>query len=144
MPALSRLRARVAAAALLAGALAAPHTPRTTLVTATIATTASPAAIESLVIGARPVGITFGNARRAVGLRINLRDEGVRRVDGINLTLWIPRSNPDAVVNGAAIGLVGPAAGRSTGSPRGSSAWSPSAASPARTSRGSASSPRAT
>ena len=53
-------------------------------------------------------GISFGNSRVTHGLRINLRDECVREVNGINLTLWKPGRNPDAVFRGISVGLYGP------------------------------------
>lgn len=41
---------------------------------------------QSLDIGIDSVGISIGNSPRWTGLRLNLRDAHVRRVDGINIT----------------------------------------------------------
>jgi hypothetical protein len=50
-------------------------------------------------------GVGFGNSPEFTGLRFNFRDERVRRVDGINLTLWGPRGeNPDSVITGLSFG----------------------------------------
>ncbi|MBD3179942.1 MAG: hypothetical protein GF417_10255, partial [Candidatus Latescibacteria bacterium] len=54
------------------------------------------------------IGVSFGNSRVTHGLRINLRDECVKRVDGVNMTLWKPGRNPDAVFRGLSLGLYGP------------------------------------
>jgi len=59
--------------------------------------------------------IGFGNSPRFTGLRINFSDCGVEKIDGINLTLMWANNNPNSEVNGLAIGLVGPGAGRING-----------------------------
>jgi hypothetical protein len=69
-------------------------------------------AAASLDLTYRHVGISLGNAPRVIGLRVNGVDADVRRVDGLNLTLWNPRPSPEATFNGAAVGLIGPKAGR--------------------------------
>lgn len=70
-----------------------------------------------LNLGIHHTGISFGNSARWTGLRINFRDRGVERIDGINLTLWkaAKDANRQAVVNGLSIGLVGPEAGQLNG-----------------------------
>src|SRR3989304_5744202 len=45
-------------------------------------------------------GLCFGNAPRIHGGRFNLSDHGLERVDGLNFTVWKPRDNSKAVVNG--------------------------------------------
>lgn len=65
---------------------------------------------HALNLTADGVGISIGNSRRATGIRINLVDHHVERVNGLNLTLWAPRANPELVVNGIAVGLIGPRA----------------------------------
>ena len=60
-------------------------------------------------------GLCLGNAPRIHGARFNLSDHGLERVDGLNLTLWKPRGNSQAIINGAAIGVVAPAAKRING-----------------------------
>ena len=70
---------------------------------------------SSLDIPVKGYGISLGNSRAFTGLRINFQDNGVQRVTGINITIWDPYDNPDAVINGAAIGLFWPQAKRITG-----------------------------
>ena len=74
-----------------------------------------PARAGSLDLAVGGVGLSLGNSSRITGVRVNLVDEEVRRVTGINLTLWKARRNPDAVIQGAALGLVGPYARRLDG-----------------------------
>ncbi|MFO7261959.1 MAG: hypothetical protein DIU52_012455, partial [bacterium] len=78
---------------------------------------AAPAAPQGLDLGFRGVGLSIGNTERWTGLRINWSDAGVREVNGINLTLWkpAPGGNPGFVMNGLALGVVGPAAGELNG-----------------------------
>lgn len=61
---------------------------------------------QALNLTVNDYGISFGNSRRTNGLRINLTDNGLERVNGLNLTLWRPHDNPGAVVNGLALDLV--------------------------------------
>jgi hypothetical protein len=70
---------------------------------------------RSLDLTVNGVGLSIGNSRRVTGLRINWRDEGLERVNGINLTLWAPRENPRAVIDGLALGLVAPQAAEING-----------------------------
>ena len=72
---------------------------------------------QSLDIGVDSVGISFGNSPRWTGLRVNLRDAHVRRVDGVNITLWRPHenTNEDFAMNGIALGVVAPNAGTFSG-----------------------------
>lgn len=52
------------------------------------------------------VGVSIGDSKRVTGLRLNARDRHMRRVNGVNATLWAPYD--DAVggtVNGFALGL---------------------------------------
>lgn len=50
-------------------------------------------------------GLGFGNSPEFTGLRMNFRDGGVKRVTGVNLTLWQPREgNGDAVITGLSFG----------------------------------------
>ena len=66
----------------------------------------------SLDLEYRGWGISLGNARQINGVRINGIDRKVESVNGLNLTLWNPDKSPRAVFNGAALGLIGPKAGR--------------------------------
>jgi len=62
----------------------------------------------SLDIPSKSWGISFGNSPEFVGLRLNYRDNAVRRIDGVNLTLWQPRDddNQDSLVRGLSLGLI--------------------------------------
>ena len=70
---------------------------------------------RSLDLTVGDAGLSIGNSARLKGLRINWSDRGVEQVDGVNLTLWRPRENPDFIMNGLALGLVSP--GASDGAP---------------------------
>lgn len=50
-------------------------------------------------------GISIGDSREVKGLRLNYRDRNLRRVDGVNATIWMPYEHPRGVVEGAALGL---------------------------------------
>ena len=67
-------------------------------------------ASKSLDLMVNDVGISFGNSKRVIGLRFNIRDEWVEEVTGLNLTLWKPSENPDAVMRGLQLGIYGPSA----------------------------------
>ena len=56
-------------------------------------------------------GISIGNSRGVDGLRLNFRDDDLEWVNGINFTIWKPRRNYDAEINGIALGIYGPQAG---------------------------------
>jgi len=62
---------------------------------------------SSLDITYKGTGISFGNSKRINGVRFNLVDHEVEKVNGLNLTFWKPKDNPSAVMNGLAFGLVG-------------------------------------
>src|SRR5690606_25820315 len=66
---------------------------------------------RSLDLGIAGYGLSLGNSPVWTGLRVNLTDRDVRRVDGINITLWRPGRNPNAELNGLALGVVAPEAG---------------------------------
>ena len=70
---------------------------------------------SSLDIPIKGYGISFGNSRNFSGLRFNLTDSQVERVNGLNLTFWKPKENPQAEMNGFAFGLVGIDAGKIDG-----------------------------
>lgn len=90
--------ARVAAAALLATLVTPPGS-----------------SAQSLDLGFANTGISIGNSREWTGIRLNWRDVGVRRVDGINLTVWQAGENPDFRMRGIALGVVGPQAATISG-----------------------------
>src|SRR5262245_24853175 len=64
----------------------------------------------SLDLTIHDYGVSFGDSRVTHGVRINAVDSEVRRVDGLNITLWKPESNLHSAVNGVAVGLVAGAA----------------------------------
>ena len=51
--------------------------------------------------------LALGNEPVARGVRLNLGDRRVERVDGLNLDLWGPRDNAQAAYRGITIGLLG-------------------------------------
>ena len=62
---------------------------------------------QSLDLAVDGYGLSIGNSKRISGIRINAVDRNVEEINGLNLTLWNPGKNPDAVYNGLAIGLIG-------------------------------------
>src|SRR5690606_32729460 len=54
---------------------------------------------RSLDLGLAGDGLSLGSSPVWTGLRINRTDRDVRRVNGINTTLWRPGKNPDAELN---------------------------------------------
>ena len=61
-------------------------------------------------------GISFGNAPRVNGIRINWSDSDLEEVNGINFTLWkASEKNPSGDINGLALGIVSPSADRIRG-----------------------------
>jgi hypothetical protein len=85
-----------------------------------LAVPAAPAQAQdgrSLDLTIRNYGLSVGNAPRVNGVRLNYRDRGLVRVNGVNATLWRPREMSEnrgvtGVVNGIALGL--PATGAAT------------------------------
>jgi hypothetical protein len=64
---------------------------------------------KALNIPFRKYGVSFGNSHEFNGIRFNYADRDVKRINGINITLWSALKtalNPDAVVNGLSIGTV--------------------------------------
>lgn len=53
---------------------------------------------------ARPI-LSIGNYPRVDGLRLNFRDSGLERVNGINVTAWSPYEPASGTVSGVALGL---------------------------------------
>lgn len=67
----------------------------------------SPSAAQeqrSLDLTVNDVGISIGDSRRVVGLRLNFRDRHLEEVVGINATVWTPYEYTGAV-RGLALGL---------------------------------------
>jgi len=46
---------------------------------------------QSLNIPSENWGISFGNSKEFTGLRFNIQDDGVRKINGINVTFWKPK-----------------------------------------------------
>ena len=59
----------------------------------------------SLDLGMRHTGLSIGNSPRWTGVRVNLRDSGIQRINGVNLTLWKAHDVDAAVITGVAVGL---------------------------------------
>ena len=77
--------------------------------------TAASAAGQSLDIPSKTWGVSFGNSKEFAGLRFNFRDSQVRKISGINVTLWQPRKdNKESLVTGISIGMI-PGGGRLRG-----------------------------
>lgn len=71
------------------------------------ALTAAPGAAQeprSLDLTVNDVGISIGDSRRVVGLRLNFRDRHMEEVVGINATIWSPHEYTGRV-RGLALGL---------------------------------------
>jgi hypothetical protein len=64
---------------------------------------------SSIDLTIRNYGLSIGNAPRVNGVRLNYRDHGLERVNGLNVTLWGPYNDeertPSGTVSGLAIGL---------------------------------------
>lgn len=69
---------------------------------------------QSLDIPVKGYGISFGNSKDFTGLRINFRDQLVKEINGVNITLWRAKNNEEASVSGISVGLI-PEAGRMQG-----------------------------
>ena len=59
----------------------------------------------SLDLAVADTGLGFGNSARLNGIRLNLADDQVEEVNGLNVTLWWPGRNPEFVQRGIAVGL---------------------------------------
>ena len=60
---------------------------------------------RSLDLTVDDVGLSIGDSREVTGVRLNFRDTRLRRVTGINATIWMPDGGPMGRVNGIALGL---------------------------------------
>lgn len=55
----------------------------------------------------RKYGISLGNSYEFNGVRINLADQNVIKINGLNITAWIRLfKNENAIVNGISIGVI--------------------------------------
>jgi hypothetical protein len=67
---------------------------------------------KSLNFPTKKYGISIGNSYEFSGIRINFADEGVKKINGLNVTFWLKRNeNKYAVVNGISAGVI-PIAGK--------------------------------
>ncbi len=55
-------------------------------------------------------GLSFGNGQDMTGIRFAWRDGHFNRVNGLNLSAWVPYDTVSGEVNGVAFGIIGPAA----------------------------------
>src|SRR3954466_11891837 len=71
-----------------------------------ISLVSAPALVSSQVIDltVNNVGLAIGDKPRVTGLRLNYRDEKLREVNGVNITLWTPYEPARGTVNGIALG----------------------------------------
>ena len=54
----------------------------------------------------KTAGMSFGNSHRFNGLRINVADQNVIYVNGINITFWQTKHNNKAEISGLALGIL--------------------------------------
>jgi len=61
---------------------------------------------KALNFPANKYGISIGNSYEFTGIRMNFADENVKKINGLNVTLWFTAKNQNAVVNGISIGVI--------------------------------------
>lgn len=61
---------------------------------------------KGILIGRNHTGLGIGKVDTLKGVRINWRDEGIKHIEGVNLSGWIPKSNPHSVIQGVGLGLM--------------------------------------
>ncbi len=64
----------------------------------------------SLDLTVAKTGLSFGNGQDMNGIRFAWRDGHFERVNGLNLSAWIPYDTLSGEVNGVSFGILGPAA----------------------------------
>lgn len=76
-------------------------------IASTAAIACLPLALTAQIIDltSNDVGLAIGDKPRVTGLRINYRDEQLREVHGVNVTLWSPYQPARGEVTGLALGL---------------------------------------
>lgn len=87
----------------------------TLIVTLLAALLAAPAAAGSLDIPVRGAGLSFGNSTEFSGLRFNVRDRDLERIDGLTVSLWAPQDDPGGRIRGLSIGPAGTGASHGAG-----------------------------
>ncbi|NQT27172.1 hypothetical protein HQ585_17590 [candidate division KSB1 bacterium] len=82
----------------------------TNLLAQTADSSSTPPPSFAINLGIKNHGISIGNSRNWTGIRLNFKDQYVEEINGLNVTLWKAGKNPDAVINGVALGILGPEA----------------------------------
>jgi hypothetical protein len=77
----------------------------TALLTLLIASSNVSQAQNSLDLTLGGVGLSIGDSKEVTGVRLNYRDRSMKRVTGINATIWMPYKNHGGDVTGIALGL---------------------------------------
>ncbi len=60
---------------------------------------------RALNIGPNKTGLSIGDSREWTGVRLNFRDTRLRKVNGINATIWSPKEGGEGDINGIALGV---------------------------------------
>ncbi|MGB1048441.1 MAG: hypothetical protein ACPG3U_02010 [Rhodothermales bacterium] len=60
---------------------------------------------QSLDLTVNNVGLSIGDSEEVTGVRLNFRDRNLRRVTGLNATIWTPHNEHGGDVTGIALGL---------------------------------------
>lgn len=60
---------------------------------------------QSVDLAVNGVGLSIGDSEEITGVRLNFRDRRMRRVTGINATIWTPYNNRGGDLKGIALGL---------------------------------------
>ena len=63
------------------------------------------ASAQGLDLTLNHVGIGIGEVPEVTGLRLNFRDRNLKKVNGVNVTIWNPYQPATGVVNGIALGV---------------------------------------
>ena len=61
---------------------------------------------QSLDLTVKGYGLSIGNSARVNGIRINVRDTRLEKVNGLNVTFWKPKEPATGTVNGLSIGIL--------------------------------------
>jgi hypothetical protein len=70
-----------------------------------ISSTGSAQGSNSIDLTVNNVGISIGDSHRVTGIRLNYRDSDLRKVTGINATIWMPYEHSRGDVRGLALGV---------------------------------------
>jgi hypothetical protein len=82
-------------------------TRRATLAALFVLGLSATSSAQGLDLTINHVGLAIGDVPEVTGLRLNYGDRNLRRVDGMNVTVWTPYNddNMSGVVRGVALGL---------------------------------------